>query len=235
MKLHDVRVHPEKNRLPKEEQLAWKIASVASDPVDVEPEVAEMIVNRVIDNAAVALASVNRRPVVPARDTWRWPTPGQMVRPSSAAARKCGCTRNGLPGRTGRQCASWTTTTRSSRRNTRIPGTTLPPPGGCPAVRARRAWLVRGLATGYEIQIDLVRAICLHEHKIDHVAHLGPSAAAGIGALLGLETDVIYQAVQQALHVTTATRQSRKGEISSPGKLMPPLMPVSWRSRRWTA
>jgi 2-methylcitrate dehydratase len=33
--------------------------------------------------------------------------------------------------------------------------------------------------------------------------------------LLGLDTDVIYQAVQQALHVTTSTRQSRKGEISS--------------------
>jgi 2-methylcitrate dehydratase len=75
--------------------------------------------------------------------------------------------------------------------------------------------LVRGIATGYEIQVDLVRAISLHRHKIDHVAHLGPSAAAGIGTLLGLDTDMIYQAVQQALHVTTATRQSRKGEISS--------------------
>ena len=74
---------------------------------------------------------------------------------------------------------------------------------------------IRGLATGYEIQVDLVRAICLHKHKIDHVAHLGPSAAAGIGTLLGLPTDIIYQSVQQALHVTTATRQSRKGEISS--------------------
>ena len=41
------------------------------------------------------------------------------------------------------------------------------------------------------------------------------SAAAGIGTLLGLDTATIYQAVQQALHVTTATRQSRKGEISS--------------------
>ena len=77
------------------------------------------------------------------------------------------------------------------------------------------AALLRGLATGYEIQVDLVRAICLHKHKIDHVAHLGPSAAAGIGTLLGLDTPTIYQAVQQALHVTTATRQSRKGEISS--------------------
>ncbi|MGO2152933.1 MAG: MmgE/PrpD family protein, partial [Brevibacterium aurantiacum] len=68
---------------------------------------------------------------------------------------------------------------------------------------------------GYEIQVDLVKGMCLHEHKIDHVAHLGPSAAAGIGAMLGLDTEVTFQAIQQALHVTTATRQSRKGEISS--------------------
>src|SRR5690606_37752653 len=48
-----------------------------------------------------------------------------------------------------------------------------------------------------------------------HIAHLGPSAAAGIGTALGLPVETIYQAVQQALHVTTTTRQSRKGEISS--------------------
>lgn len=77
------------------------------------------------------------------------------------------------------------------------------------------AELIRGIATGYEIQVELVRGICLHEHKIDHIAHLGPSAAAGIGTLLSLPAEVIYQAVQQALHVTTTTRQSRKGEISS--------------------
>jgi 2-methylcitrate dehydratase len=75
--------------------------------------------------------------------------------------------------------------------------------------------LIRGIATGYEIQIDLVRAMCLHEHKIDHIAHLCPAQAAGIGTLLGLKTDTIYQAVQQAVHVSFTTRQSRKGEISS--------------------
>jgi 2-methylcitrate dehydratase len=75
--------------------------------------------------------------------------------------------------------------------------------------------LARGIAAAYEIQVDLVRAICLHEHRIDHIAHLGPSAAAGIGAALELPVETIYQAVQQALHVTTTTRQSRKGAISS--------------------
>ena len=74
---------------------------------------------------------------------------------------------------------------------------------------------MRGIATAYEIQIDLVKGICLHAHKVDHIAHLGPSAAAGLGTLLGLPTETVYQAVQQALHTSVSTRQSRKGEISS--------------------
>jgi 2-methylcitrate dehydratase len=71
------------------------------------------------------------------------------------------------------------------------------------------------MAVAYEIQINLVRGICLHAHKKDHIAHLGPAVAAGLGALLGLDTETIYQAVQQAVHVCFTTRQSRKGEISS--------------------
>ena len=75
--------------------------------------------------------------------------------------------------------------------------------------------LLRGIVTAYEIQIDLVKSICLHEHKIDHIAHLSPAVSAGIGTMLKLPADVIYQAVQQAVHVSFTTRQSRKGEISS--------------------
>ena len=75
--------------------------------------------------------------------------------------------------------------------------------------------LVRAIATAYEVQVDLSRGISLHAHKIDHVAHLGPSVAAGLGTLLHLPTEVVYQAIGQALHTTTATRQSRKGDISS--------------------
>src|SRR5699024_8643352 len=61
----------------------------------------------------------------------------------------------------------------------------------------------------------LTTAISLHKHKIDHVAHLGPSVAAGLGTLLHLDTTTIFTAIGQALHTTTATRQSRKGRIST--------------------
>ena len=38
--------------------------------------------------------------------------------------------------------------------------------------------LVRGILTAYEVQISLVKAICLHEFKKDHIAHLAPAQAA---------------------------------------------------------
>merc|ERR1711991_212043 len=75
--------------------------------------------------------------------------------------------------------------------------------------------LIKGIITAYEVQVNLVKGICLHKHKVDHIAHLGPSVAAGLGSMLKLKTEIIYQAVQQALHTTISTRQSRKGEISS--------------------
>jgi 2-methylcitrate dehydratase len=215
MEFHDIRVHPEKDRLPRDAQLAWKIAAVASDPVEVEPAVAEMIVNRVIDNAAVAIAAINRHPVTTARAE-------ALAHPRPNGATVFGL---GPEVRVHAEWAAWangTAVRELDYHDTFLaaeyshPGDNIPPILAVAQQCGKdgRA-LLRGLATGYEIQVDLVRAICLHEHKIDHVAHLGPSAAAGIGTLLNLPTDVIYQAVQQALHVTTATRQSRKGEISS--------------------
>src|SRR6202012_4944624 len=67
VKSHTVRTHKSSDNLAPADQLAWKIAEVASDPVAVEPDVIEMIGNRIIDNAAVAAASIARRPVASAR------------------------------------------------------------------------------------------------------------------------------------------------------------------------
>ncbi|MFT4135620.1 MmgE/PrpD family protein [Microbacterium sp.] len=213
---HHVRVHRSDENLAREEQLAWRIAEVAADPVDVEPAVAAMIVNRVIDNAAVAAASLTRAPVVAARQQ-------ALDHPAPATgATVFGCA---LERRTSPEWAAWANgvaVRELDYHDTFLaadyshPGDNIPPiVAVAQHVGADGAALIRGIATGYEIQIDLVRAICLHRHKIDHVAHLGPSAAAGIGTLLGLDADTIYQAVGQALHTTTATRQSRKGEIST--------------------
>ena len=212
---HTVRTYRSAEDFPHEEHLAYKIARVAADPVEVPEETKEMIINRIIDNAAVQAAAVLRRPVTSARVM-------AQARPVTDGR---GASVFGLPGKYAAEwaaLANGTAVRELDFHDTFLaadyshPGDNIPPilAAAQQAGKGGRE-LIRGLATGYEIQVDLVRGICLHEHKIDHVAHLGPSAAAGIGTLLDLDVETIYQAIGQALHTTTATRQSRKGLISS--------------------
>ncbi|MHB1251906.1 MAG: MmgE/PrpD family protein [Acidimicrobiales bacterium] len=216
---YEVRTHRSDDVLAREDQLAWRIAEVATDTAPLESEVIEMVVNRVIDNAAVAVASLARPAVVAARD--------QALR----FQYQPGATVFGLDGslRVAPQWAAWANGVAVREldfHDTFLAAEYAHPGDNIPALVAvaqhaseRRQLsghdLVRAIATAYEIQIDLCRSISLHEHKIDHVAHLGPSIAAGLGSLLSLEPHIIYHAVGQALHTTTATRQSRKGEIST--------------------
>ena len=215
MILHDVKVHPSKDNLKREDQLAWKIAAVAADKVPVERDVVAMIVNRIIDNAAVAIGAINRHPVVTARDM-------ALGHPRKDAATVFGAAQGK---RVSPEWAAWangTAVRELDMHDTFLaqdyshPGDNIPPILAVAQTMGKSGRdLVRGIATGYEIHIDLVRAISLHKHKIDHITHLCPGQAAGIGTLLGLKQEVIYQAVQQAVHVSCTTRQSRKGEISS--------------------
>jgi 2-methylcitrate dehydratase len=174
-----------------------------------------MVINRIIDNAAVAMAAINRAPVANARSQ------------ALAHPRESGATVFGIPSnqRFEAEWAAWangTAVRELDMHDTFLaadyshPGDNIPPLIAV-AQQCNRsgADLLRGIVAAYEIQIDLVKGICLHEHKIDHIAHLGPSVAAGIGAMLQLDTETIYQAIQQAVHVSFTTRQSRKGEISS--------------------
>ena len=214
--LHHVRVYKSEENLPRENQLAWKIAEVASEQIEATDAVADMVINRIIDNASVATASLTRGPVVAARAQ----AEAHPVSRNGAGSTVFGST---LP--TSPEWAAWANgvaVRELDYHDTFLaaeyshPGDNIPPILSVAQHLGRSgAELLRGIVTGYEIQIDLVKAISLHKHKIDHVAHLGPSAAAGIGTLLGLETETIFQAIGQALHTTTATRQSRKGEIST--------------------
>jgi 2-methylcitrate dehydratase len=215
MQDHAVMVHPSASRLLREHQLAWRISAVAADPVAVDADVAEMVVNRIIDNAAVAVAAINRHSVVSARAM------------ALGHPRKGGATIFGVPAEQNfsPEWAAWangTATRELDMHDTFLgadfghPGDNIPPiVAVAQAMQGSGTNLVRGIATAYEIQMALIRSICLHEHKIDHIAHLCPAQAAGIGALLDLPVETIYQAVQQAVHVSFTTRQSRKAEISS--------------------
>jgi 2-methylcitrate dehydratase len=230
MTIHSVRVHRSDENLPREGQLAWKIALVASENIAPTGAVTDMVINRLIDNASVATASLKRAPVVAARAQASdraqiAPVPELVEGHASTGSATGGATVFGIEGRFQPEWAAWANgvaVRELDYHDTFLaaeyshPGDNIPPIlAVAQHVGSTGADLVRAIVTGYEIQIDLVRTISLHKHKIDHVAHLGPSAAAGIGTLLGLDTETIFQSIGQALHTTTATRQSRKGEIST--------------------
>ncbi|MDC0628416.1 MmgE/PrpD family protein [Pelagibacteraceae bacterium] len=210
-----VKVHPSSANLKKKDQLAWKIAEIASDKAKINNDAIEMIINRIIDNASVAIASFNRKPVISAREM------------ALAHPRKNGSSLFGINPKIKVDCewAAWangTAVRELDYHDTFLaadyshPGDNIPPIlAVAQQLKCSGIDLIRGILTGYEVQVNLVKGICLHEHKIDHIAHLGPSVAAGLGSLLKLKTETIYQSVQQALHTTVSTRQSRKGEISS--------------------
>jgi 2-methylcitrate dehydratase len=215
MRMHNVRVYPSKEKLERKDQLAWKMAEVANDNIKISDAVVDMVINRIIDNASVAIAASNRRPVASARAM------------AIAHPRPGGATVFGMPNDQTFSCewAAWangTAVRELDYHDTFLaadyshPGDNIPPMLAVAQQKNKTgADLLRGLVVGYELHVNLVKAICLHEFKKDHIAHLCPAQAAGIGNILGLSTEQIYQAIQQAVHVSFSTRQSRKGEISS--------------------
>ena len=215
MLLHTVKVYPSKINLPKRKQLAWKIAEIANDNANLNEDSIDMVINRIIDNASVAIASLNRKPVISSRE--------MALRHS----RKNGATLFGVNSKLKFDCewAAWSNGTAVREldfHDTFLAADYSHPGDNIPALisvaqqnKKSGMDLLKGIITAYEVQVNLVKGICLHKHKVDHIAHLGPSIAAGLGTMLKLKTETIYQAVQQALHTTISTRQSRKGEISS--------------------
>lgn len=215
MRQHSVRVYPSKEKIERKDQLAWKMAEICSDNAPIKDDVLDMVINRIIDNASVAIAAANRHPVASARAM------------ALAHPRAGGATVFGLPNDQKFSCewAAWangTAVRELDYHDTFLaadyshPGDNIPPIlSVAQQMNKTGKDFLRGVVAAYELHVDLVKAICLHEHKKDHIAHLAPAAAGGIGCLLGQPTEVIYQAIQQAVHVSFTTRQSRKGEISS--------------------
>lgn len=212
---HHLKVHPSAANLPREQQFAWAMARFAAKVGPVEPDVAEMISCRIVDNASVALAAINRRPVAAARAM------------ALAHPRPKGATLYGLDPtiRVDAEWAAWANATavRELDFHDTFLAADYAHPGDCIAplvavaqqMRLDGAALIRGIAVAYEVHVALVKAISLHKYKKDHIAHLAPATTAGIGAMLGLPIEITFQAINQTVHLAFSTRQSRKGEISS--------------------
>lgn len=198
-----------------EEQLAGRIASYAASSPDIPNEIGEMVRLRVLDSFAVALAAINRSPVASARAM------------ALAHSRRGGAALFGLDPAIQVDC-EWAgfangVAVRELDYNDTYLAADFAHPSDCIAPLLAVAQqtgrhggqLTRAIAIAYEIHVALVRAIDLHSYKKDHVAHLAPAIAAGAGSLMGVAPRIIYEAINQAVHLSFATRQSRKGAISS--------------------
>ena len=152
-----VKVHPSSANLKKENQLAWKIAEIASDKSRPGSDSIDMIVNRIIDNASVAIASLNRKPVVSAREM------------ALAHSRKKGATIFGLNSKYKFDCewAAWSNGTAVREldfhdtflaEDYSHPGDDIPPILSV-AQQTKKSGLdlLRGIITGYEVQVNLVK------------------------------------------------------------------------------
>ena len=201
--------------MPREEQLAWKLTSMALSPAPISKEVEEEVINRIIDNAAVAIASLKRPAVVHARDQ------------ALSHPRKNGATVFGLNSKH-RFSAEWSAWANGVAvreldfHDTFLAADYSHPADNIPPILSvaeqmgkNGTEVLKAIVAAYETHISLVKAICLHKHKVDHIAHLAPAQVAGLGVLLSMEKETLYQAIGQAVHLSYTTRQSRKGEISS--------------------
>ena len=213
MIVHEVRVHPSAARLPREAQLTWKIAELAAAAPPPEAEVAAMVSCRVVDNAGVALAAINRQPVATARVM------------ALAHPRPHGATLFGLPAaiRVQAEWACWANATAVRELDLHDcvspgahPGDNIAPliavaqQMGCDG-----AALVRAIAVAYEVQVALVKGMPLAPTQKEQTGHLCPATTAGLGALLGLPVSTIYHALNQSVLLAFSPRQTRTGDMTS--------------------
>lgn len=205
---------PEARPAPQD-QLAWHLAELAAGDRPLDMEAAALAGCRLIDNAAIAIAALERAPVAAARAQ-------ALCFPNAGGARLIG-----LPAAIRADCTWAAYANATAVRELDFHDSYFALDSSHPAdcimtllavaqqFRLTGPDLVRGIVTSYEVQTALVRGLPLQHHRIDHVAHLGPAVAAGLGAMLGLSVPVIYEAVNLAAHLSLSTRQVRKGRISS--------------------
>lgn len=210
-----VRPHPADARPAPKDQLAWKLAELAANPRSVDSGAANLASWRLIDNMAVAIASLNRAPVAATRaQALCFPRKGGARLIGLPADQRTDCTWAAFANATAvRELDfhdSYFALDSSHPADCIMSLLAVAQQAGCTG-----ADLVRGILVAYEVQTALVRGLPLQHHRIDHVAHLGPAIAAGLGAMLGLSVPVIFEAINLAAHLSLGTRQVRKGRITS--------------------
>lgn len=228
MKLHVVKFHPEKALLKKQDQLAWKLAELAvnTKDTDLDADVIDMVKNRIIDNAAIALAAVNEHAVVVARDK-------ALASRGTGKATIYGLTPQDTFGPREAAFVNAVAVRFRDQDDTYLAAEYSHPDDNISPILAVAQQLdiagkdvVRGIAVAYEVHVALVgtgngTGICLHKHKVDHMTHIAAATAAGIGAMLKLPVEQVYHAINFAVHNAISSRQSRKGDIGAQKEFVP--------------
>ena len=198
-----------------QDQMAWKLAELACAPRPIDGQAADLAGLRLIDNVGIAVAALNRAPVVAARGAALCFGAGQGARLIGLGPhQRVHCTWAAYANATAvRELDfhdSFFALDSSHPADCIMTLLAVAQQFGCTGEA-----LLRGILTSYEVQTALVTALPLQRHRIDHLAHLGPAIAAGLGAMLHLPKAVIYEAINLSAYLSLSTRQLRKGRISS--------------------
>ncbi|MBU8812468.1 MmgE/PrpD family protein [Mycolicibacterium goodii] len=202
---------PDRTRLrggPRTDQPTWKIAELAADATSAPAEVAAMVSNRIVDNAAVAAAAARRRSVILARAQAR-------AHPTTSGA--------AIFGIEGAYSAEWAAVANGVAVNDlelhdvfpaaddTHPGATIPALTAVAQQAGLRGTdLIDGIATAYEVHIALAQGTPSQQRAIGHPGHLSTAVAAGLGTMLRLPPETIYTAITHAVQLTTVGRRCRR-------------------------
>lgn len=228
MKTHIVKAEKKSGSLKKEDQLAWKIALLASKTKDSDlpADVVDMVKNRIIDNAAIAMAAVNEHAVVVARDK-------ALASRGTGKATIYGLTQKDTFGPREAAFVNAVAVRFRDQDDTYLAAEYSHPDDNISPLLAIAQQLdvsgkdlIHGIAVAYEVHVALVgtgdgTGICLHKHKVDHMTHIAAATAAGAGAMLKLPVEQIYHAINFAVHNAISSRQSRKGDIGAQKEFVP--------------
>ena len=228
MKTHHIKVEQKSGDLPEVDQLAWKIATVAhhAQNVGIDDQTGDMVKNRLIDNAAIALAAINQTPVVVARS---------KALPSLGTG---GATLYGIPltNKYSPEKAAFANAVAVrylDQDDTYLAAEYSHPDDNISPILAVAQHMkvtgkdiLRAIVVAYEIQVALVgtgrgTGISLHKHKVDHMTHIAAATAAGLGSMLKLSIEEIYHSINFAVHNSVSSRQSRKGNIGAQKEFVP--------------
>lgn len=190
--------------------LAWDIATAVSDfPVEAGV-VPSLVIDRIIDTAALAALALGQGKGDAARNR-------AMLHPSPSGAGIFGASRACLVSPEWAAWANGVILREASGCHDALtagyphPGDVIPPllavaqSQGC-----QGADLIRGVAIGYDVQVALAARVAADKPPIDHIAPLGPAVAAGIAAMLRLSLPFSYEMIRQVLRRCDAIRRSRK-------------------------